>query len=90
MTHREFMENANYEIADTIVDYRNRMSKLVSQAWEEGKKNAEIDAIREIIVKALTPEKKTWEEVLLRYGVIGDFNGTYCLVAEKLDEEAQL
>ena len=53
MTRDEFMAKAKEEIDKAFAGQRNRMMNLVEQAWEEGKRNAEIDEITDIVKKAM-------------------------------------
>lgn len=53
MTRDEFMQHAGIEIDAAFNGRKNRMMNLVEQAWAEGKKNAEIDAAKELIESAL-------------------------------------
>ena len=48
MTRDEFMDHARKEIDQAFQGQKNRMMNLVSQAWAEGKKNAETDRIDEL------------------------------------------
>ena len=47
MTRDEFMEHARKEIDQAFQGQKNRMMNLISQAWAEGKKNAETSEIEE-------------------------------------------
>ena len=49
MTREEFMKYAEREIDNAFRGQRNRMMNLVEQAWAEGKRNAEIDGISNIV-----------------------------------------
>lgn len=61
MTRDEFMEHAEREICMAFEGRRNRLKNLVEQAWAEGKRNAEIDGIRDLIHGALGKQKTaTW------------------------------
>lgn len=61
MTRDEFMEHAEREICMAFEGRRNRLKNLVEQAWAEGKRNAEIDGIRNLIHGALGKQKTaTW------------------------------
>ena len=53
MTRDEFMAKAKEEIDRAFAGQRNRMMNLVEQAWAEGKRNAEIDEITDIVKKAM-------------------------------------
>lgn len=53
MTRDEFMAKAREEIDRAFAGQRNRMMNLVEQAWAEGKRNAEIVEITDIVKKAL-------------------------------------
>ena len=49
MKREEFMKIAEREIESAFRGQRNRMMNLVEQAWAEGKRNAEIDGISNIV-----------------------------------------
>lgn len=53
MTRNEFMDIANKEIEQILVAHKNRMMGLVERAWAEGKKNAEVSGIEDIIKEAM-------------------------------------
>ena len=53
MTRNDFMKLAQDEIEIIAGHYRNRLMNLVEQAWAEGKRNAEIEGITEIVRAAL-------------------------------------
>ena len=53
MTRDEFMDIANKEIDQMLVTQKNRMMGLVERAWAEGKKNAEVSGIEDIVKKAI-------------------------------------
>ena len=53
MTRDEFMAKAREEIDRAFMGHRNRMMNLVEQAWAEGKRNAELDAVTDIVRQAL-------------------------------------
>ena len=53
MTRDEFMARAKQEIDNAFSGQRNRMMNLVEQAWAEGKRNAETDALVEVVKEAL-------------------------------------
>ena len=66
MTRDEFMKHAEQEIEQAFRGQRNRMMNLVEQAWEEGKRNAEIDVftaagneLMNVIKKELFPKLPT-------------------------------
>ena len=52
MTRDEFMDIANKEIDQMLVTQKNRMRGLVERAWAEGKKNAEVSGIEDIVKEA--------------------------------------
>ena len=65
MTRDEFMKHARDEIERAFLGQRNRMMNLVEQAWAEGKKNAEVSGIEDIVKEAIEkiydkPETKEW------------------------------
>ena len=45
MTRDEFMEEAKKKINDILTNERHELLSLINTAWEEGKKNAETEAI---------------------------------------------
>ena len=49
MTRDEFMERARREIDKAFSGQKNRMMNLVQQAWAEGKRAAETDAVGQVI-----------------------------------------
>lgn len=53
MTREEFMREAEREINDCWSRQRNRLMNLVQRAWAEGKRNAEINGVTQIILDAV-------------------------------------
>lgn len=53
MRRDEFMEEAQKEIDQIFLTPKNRLINLVMKAWEEGKKNAEVSSIEDIVKEAL-------------------------------------
>ena len=53
MTRDEFLEHAGHEIDATLGNRKSHMLNLVEQAWVEGKRNAEVDTLKEAIEAAL-------------------------------------
>ena len=53
MTRDEFMAYAENEISLILTNHKNRLMDLVYKAWAEGKRNAEIDRMTEMMRKAL-------------------------------------
>lgn len=53
MTRDEFMKVAQNEIDQIFLSGKNRMMNLVERAWAEGKKNAEVDNLKEVLEQAL-------------------------------------
>lgn len=53
MTRDEFLEHAGREVDSAFGNRKNRMMNLVEQAWAEGKRNAEVDTLKEAIEAAL-------------------------------------
>ena len=49
MTRDEFMERARREIDQAFAGQKNRMMNLVQQAWAEGKRAAETDAVARVM-----------------------------------------
>lgn len=65
MTRDEFMEEAQKEIDQVLLTHKNRLMNLVMKAWAEGKKNAEVSSIEDIVKEAMEkicnkPEIKDW------------------------------
>lgn len=65
MTRDEFMEEAQKEIDQILLTHKNRLMNLVMKAWAEGKKNAEVSGIEDIVKEAIEkiydkPETKEW------------------------------
>ena len=54
MTRDEFLEHAGHEIDAALGNRKNRMLNLVEQAWAEGKRNAEVDTLKEAVLQAFT------------------------------------
>lgn len=53
MKHDEFIENARYLIGEAFTSFGNRMLNLIEQAYAEGKRNAETEAVMEIVQSAM-------------------------------------
>lgn len=53
MKREEFMKEAEREINDCFSRQRNRLMALVQRAWAEGKRNAEVDGVVNIVKDAL-------------------------------------
>ena len=53
MTRGEFMAYAEAEVDEIVGRQKNRIMNVVSRAWAEGKKAAEIEGISEIVKAAL-------------------------------------
>ena len=53
MTRDEFMEEAQKEIDQVLLTHKNRLMNLVMKAWAEGKKNAEVSDIEDIVKEAI-------------------------------------
>ena len=51
MTREEFMQHASEEIDLAFRGQRNRMMNLVAQAWAEGKRNAETESIKDVVLE---------------------------------------
>lgn len=58
MTREEFMREAEREINDCWSRQRNRLMNLVQRAWAEGKRNAEINGVTQIILDAVNQLQK--------------------------------
>lgn len=54
MTREEMMERARVEINQAVAFKQNRLMNLVEQAWDEGKRHAEVEALTDIVKEALT------------------------------------
>ncbi len=52
MTRDEFMKHAESEIDQAFRSHKNRMMNLVEQAWAEGKRNAEINGVIDVVREA--------------------------------------
>lgn len=63
MTRDEFMAIAEHDLADCLQKEHNRIMGIISRAWAEGKRNAEIDSLVEIIKEAqeMANDEKTGE-----------------------------
>ena len=53
MTRDEFFDIAEKEIDQMLVTQKNRMMGLVERAWAEGKKNAEVSGIEDVVKEAI-------------------------------------
>lgn len=53
MTQSELMTHAENEIDAALKTYKNRIMNVVQLAWAEGKKEAETNAIVDVVKKAL-------------------------------------
>ena len=53
VTREEFMREAEREINDCWSRQKNRLMNLVQRAWAEGKRNAEVDGVVNIVKDAL-------------------------------------
>lgn len=58
MTRDEFMEYAKGEILAALTTQQSRIMNLIEQAWAEGKKNADTDAVVEIVRDAISRAEK--------------------------------
>ena len=63
MTREEFMKLAEREIDAAFRGKRNRMVNLVQQAWAEGKRNAEMEQVTEIVRGAVAEIQKQLQPV---------------------------
>lgn len=63
MTRDEFMKHAAEEIDAAFRGQKNRMMNLVEQAWAEGKQNAEIERVNEIVKSAVAEIQKQLQPV---------------------------
>lgn len=52
MTREEFIKHAEVEIGQAFRSHKNRMMNLVEQAWAEGKRNAEINGVIDVVREA--------------------------------------
>lgn len=68
MTRDKFMERARREIDQAFSGQKNRMMNLVQQAWAEGKRAAETDAVAQVIddVMAIYKEREEARQVDVR------------------------
>ena len=53
MTRDEFMDEARKEVDQILVSHKNRMMNIVARAWAEGKKNAEVSSIEDVVKEAI-------------------------------------
>ena len=53
MTREEFMQMAKTEVRNALSSQENRLMNLVEQAWAEGKRNAEVDKLTELLGAAI-------------------------------------
>lgn len=53
MKRDEFMEKARQELDLIMTSRKNAIMNIIEQAWAEGKRNAELDAIKDIVKQAL-------------------------------------
>lgn len=53
MTREEFIRRAQGEVNEAMNSFRNRMWNLIEQAWAEGKRNAETEAVTKIVESAI-------------------------------------
>lgn len=58
MTRDEFIEYAKGEILAALTTQQSRIMNLIEQAWAEGKKNADTDAVVEIVKDAISRAEK--------------------------------
>ena len=65
MTREEFIRRAQGEVNEATTAYRNRMWNLIEQAWAEGKRNAETEAVTKIVESAI-------HDAIARLEVSGD------------------
>ena len=63
MTREEFIRRAQGEVNVATNAYRNRMWNLIEQAWAEGKRNAEKEAVTKIVESAIRDAIARLEEV---------------------------
>ena len=59
MNREEFMKKARIEINEILNGQTNRLMNLVERAWAEGKRNAEVDSIKEAVEMAFERSKAT-------------------------------
>ena len=64
MKREEFMKYAEQEIDNAFRGQKNRMMNLVEQAWAEGKRNAEIDGVANIVTGVLERMNEKGSNVL--------------------------
>lgn len=64
MKREEFMKYAEREIDNAFRGQKNRMMNLVEQAWAEGKRNAEIDGVANIVTGVLERMNENGSNVL--------------------------
>lgn len=83
MTREEFMEEAQKEIDQILITYKNRFMNLVMKAWAEGKKNAEYERVEVLGSEIGEFIKKKIEESLpprinIDYSPIAKLTTTEC------------
>lgn len=58
MSRDEFMKNARQEIRIALCSCENRLMNLIEQAWSEGKKNAEIVKLTDLVGEVINAINK--------------------------------
>lgn len=58
MTRDEFMGIAEAEITAIMASQKNRIMNVIERAWAEGKKNAESDAVFNLVKEAIERAEK--------------------------------
>jgi len=54
MTREEFMKDARLSVHKMLEGKENGIMNLVHQAWAEGKRNAEVETLKQTVVEAFT------------------------------------
>ena len=88
MTRDEFMVKARETARHILEGKENGIMNIVQQAWAEGKRNAEVETLKEAVVEAFCngcatvdeshnvgykePTYTTWGEYLCNIGLIND------------------
>lgn len=60
MKRDEFMEKAKQELDLIMTSRKNAIMNIIEQAWAEGKRNAELDEITDIVKKALDRAQQSY------------------------------
>ena len=53
MTHQEYMHNLHVKVYTVFSDAEEQMHDIVKQVWEDGKRNAEVETLSNILEQAI-------------------------------------